>query len=335
MVGYTSTNDRRDGRFRRIEVRVKRPGLQVRSRRGYVAPRGRAPDTKAAAAAAAANPLDAAVGTALNSPLPLTSVPLTVTAAPFRGPAPNASVALAIEMRADAFKFIEKNGMFFDRVQVAFSSVDAKGTVRPGLKHVLGMEMGAATAAAARERGFRVVSEVALPPGRYQLRVGAAEENGGRSGSAFYDLEVPDFQKPGLTISGVALSSAGASQTPTVRASDPLKDVLPGPPVTVREFARNDQMALYAEFYENAPGTTPHNLDLSTTVRAEDGRVLFENREQRSSTDLQGKSGGYGYAVRFPLNEFAPGIYVIRVEGRSRAAGAEMPVGRDVLIRVR
>jgi VWFA-related protein len=335
MVGYTSTNDRRDGRFRRIEVRVKRPGLQVRSRRGYVAPRGRAPDTKAAAAAAAANPLDAAVGTALNSPLPLTSVPLTVTAAPFRGPAPNASVALAIEMRADAFKFIEKNGMFFDRVQVAFSSVDAKGTVRPGLKHVLGMEMGAATAAAARERGFRVVSEVALPPGRYQLRVGAAEENGGRSGSAFYDLEVPDFQKAGLTMSGIALSSAGASQTPTVKASDPLKDVLPGPPVTVREFARNDQMALYAEFYENAPGATPHNLDLSTTVRAEDGRVVFENREQRSSTDLQGKSGGYGYAVRFPLTEFAPGTYVIRLEGRSRAGGAEMPVGRDVLIRVR
>ncbi|MBI4886500.1 MAG: VWA domain-containing protein [Acidobacteria bacterium] len=336
MLGYYPTNERRDGRFRRIEVRVRRPGLQVRSRRGYVAPRGRAPDTRAAAGAAAANRLDAAVGSALNSPLPLTTLPLSVSAAPFRGTAPNASVAIAVEMRADAFAFTEKNGTYLDRVQVAFSSLDAKGTVRPGLKHVLGMEMSAATAALARARGFRVISEMALPPGRYQLRVGAAEENAARSGSAFYDLDVPDFQKPGLTMSGIALTSAGASATPTVRASDPLKDVLPGPPVTVRDFERNDQVAFFAEFYENAASAAPHAVDLSTTVRAEDGRVVFENREERASADLQGKSGGYGYAVRFPLTDFAPGAYVIRVEGRSRAAGADIPAaGRDVLIRVR
>ena len=32
MLGFYSTNDRRDGRYRKIEVRVKRPGLRVRSR---------------------------------------------------------------------------------------------------------------------------------------------------------------------------------------------------------------------------------------------------------------------------------------------------------------
>ena len=332
MLGYYPTNDRRDGRFRRIEVRVKRPGLQVRSRRGYVAPRGRALNPRVPPAA---NPLDAAVGTAMNSPIPTTGIPLSVSAASFKGTAPNATVALAVEMRADAFKFAEKNGMLLDRVEVAFSSVDAKGTVRPGQKHVLTMEMSATTAQLARERGFRVVSEVALPAGRYQLRVAAAEEGANQSGSAFYDLEVPDFQKSAFAMSGIALTSAGASQTPTVRAADPLKDVLPGPPVTVREFGRNDQVALFAEFYENAVNTPPHNIELETTVRAEDGRVVFQNREQRSSTDLQGKTGGYGYGVRFALNEFAPGTYVIRVQGRNLAAGADAPIGRDVLIRIR
>ena len=42
LLGYYSTNDRRDGRFRKIEVRVRQPGLTVRARKGYVAPRGRA-----------------------------------------------------------------------------------------------------------------------------------------------------------------------------------------------------------------------------------------------------------------------------------------------------
>ena len=331
VLGYYPVNDRRDGRFRRIEVRLKRPGLQVRSRRGYVAPRGRAPNTRPPAGA---NALDVAVGTALNSPIPTTGIPLSVSAAAFKGTAPNAAVAIAVEMRPGGFKFAEKDGMFFDRVQVAMSSVDAKGTVRPGQKHVLTLEMSAATAAVARERGLRLVSEVNLPPGRYQLRIGAAEEGAGQSGSAFYDLEVPDFQRPGLTMSGIALTSAGASGTPTVRAADPLKEVLPGPPVTVREFGRNDQLALFTEFYENAGNAPAHSVELATTVRAEDGRVVFQNREQRSSTDLQGTSGGYGYQVRFPLSEFTPGTYVINVQGRS-LAGADTPIGRDVLIRVR
>ena len=50
MLGYYSTNERRDGRFRKIEVRVKNhPNAVVRARKGYAAARGRAPEAKAAA----------------------------------------------------------------------------------------------------------------------------------------------------------------------------------------------------------------------------------------------------------------------------------------------
>ena len=331
VLGYYPANDRRDGRFRRIEVRVTRPGLQVRSRRGYVAPRGRAPSTRPAAAAG--NALDAATGAALNSPVPTAGIPLSVAAAAYKGTAPNAAVTFAVEMRADMFRFTEKGNTWLDRVQVAFSSVDAKGTVRPGQKHVLAMEMSAQTAAVARQRGFRMVSEVTLPPGRYQLRIGAAEEGANRSGSVFYDLDVPDFHKAGFAMSGIALTSAASAAVPTVRPHDPLKDVLPGPPIATRDFERNDVLALFAEFYENASNAPPHTVELTATARAEDGRVVFESREQRSSTDLQGASGGYGYGLRIPLGDFAPGTYVIRVEGRSQ--GGNATAGRDVLIRVR
>ena len=58
VLGYYPKNDRRDGRFRKIEVKVKRPGAEVRSRRGYTAPRGKA----AVAAEGAGQRQDVAAG---------------------------------------------------------------------------------------------------------------------------------------------------------------------------------------------------------------------------------------------------------------------------------
>ena len=319
VFGYYPTNERRDGRFRSLEVRVTRPGLQVRARRGYVASSGRAPEP--AVVAADGEALSPAAARALSSPIPIGGIPLALFAAAYKGTAPNASIALALEMgEVDRFTFVETDGIFNDRIEVAFLPIDADGDVRGDTKHVLTLELKPDTFARARERGLRVVSEVQLPPGRYQLRAVAAEEGGNRSGSVLYDLEVPDFYGSGLSMSGLSLTSALVSAMVTVRAEDPLADVLPGPPSTTREFERDDTLALFTEFYENAPDAPPHVVDIATTMRAADGRIMFEHREERSSTELQGAGGGYGYGLQIPLGDMTPGTYVF-TRGGALAGG--------------
>ena len=328
VLGYYPTNDRRDGRFRKIEVHVKRPGLQVRSRKGYQAPRGRAPETKAAATPAAT-----AIRTGMSSPLPMAGIGMRAFAAPFKGNAPNAAVAVAVEIDAGAFQYAEKNGLFTNDLELAVTASDAKGKIHPGQSNSINLAFKPDTLARVKARGFRVVSQIDLPPGRYQLRVSAAESTG-KVGSVFYDLEVPDFHKAPFTMSGLALTAASAGQTPTARAKDPLKDFLPAPPTARREFQRGDELALFAEIYENAAGAPAHKVDITTTVRSDQGRVLFQNQEERNSTELQGGRGGYGYTTRIPLTDLEPGVYVIHVEAKSRA-GSERAVGRDVQIIVK
>ena len=95
VLGYYPTNEKRDGKFRKITLRLKRPGLQVRSRRGYAAPRGKAPEAKPTSDTYSPN-----LRAAMNSPLPMAGIPMSVFAAPFKGAAPNATVAVSVELRA-------------------------------------------------------------------------------------------------------------------------------------------------------------------------------------------------------------------------------------------
>jgi hypothetical protein len=74
---------------------------------------------------------------------------------------------------------------------------------------------------------------------------------------------------------------------------------------------------------------------MSVTIKSLGGRVAFEARETRSSTELTGGRGGFGYSLEIPLQQFEPGPYVLRVEGRSRVDTDTPGVGRDVLIRVK
>src|SRR5262249_24915277 len=126
VIGYSSTNDHRDGRYRRLQVRVKRPGLQVRSRAGYLGPLGRESvpvEPKRLA------PLNAAVPNAVGSAVATPGLPLRVCAAPFKSAQGEASVAMAFEIDGAPFTLAERNGSMVGGVEVSYLATDAQNKV--------------------------------------------------------------------------------------------------------------------------------------------------------------------------------------------------------------
>ena len=123
VMGYYSTNDRRDGRFRKIEVKLSnKPGLTVRARKGYVAPRGKAPE----APKTTANGPSLELKDAMESPLPLTGLPLALTAAVFKGPAPKGSVVISTFIVGSGLPFADNGGMMKNDLEVLSVATDDK-----------------------------------------------------------------------------------------------------------------------------------------------------------------------------------------------------------------
>lgn len=328
VLGYYSTNTRRDGRFRRIEVRVGRPGLTVRARKGYAAARGRAPEEKVAPNAPAP-----ALRAAIASPLPVSALPLEATAAVFKGAAPNGAVVLSTLIGARDLALAEQEGTFRNTLDQVVTAVDYRGRAVDGGRRTVGLTLRPDSVPRLRAGGFRMLSQVDLPPGRYQVRIAVGESGGGRSGSVLLDVEVPDFAKTPFTMSSLALTSATSAVGPTAREKDPLAKMLPGPLTTFREFPQGDELALFAEVYDRST-TQPHKVDITTSVRAEGGgQVVFQTREERDSSELAGGPGGYGVSARIPLKDVAPGMYVLRVEALNRAASRDT-VMRETVFRV-
>jgi len=273
-----------------------------------------------------------ALAEALGSPLPVGTLPLKVFAAAYKGAAPNAAIALALEIDATKLDFVQKDGIYAEQLQVASAATDARGKVYPGERHTVNLALKPDTWQRATERGFRLITQTNLPPGRYQLRMAVSSKNG-KAGSVLYDLEVPDFYKGPFVMSGVTLTAVSAGLAPTMKVKDPLADFLPGPPTATREFDAGDTLMFFVEFYENAGNGPAHMVDLKAELRGENGRVVLEAAEQRSSTEVKG-SGGYGFAGRLPLSDLAPGLYVLHVEGRVRS-GDNPTASRDIQIRIR
>ncbi len=313
VLSYDPPNHKRDGKFHKIAVRVDRPGLTIRSRNGYLSPIGNASET----------PIDPvgpsrALRSALASPLPVSGLTMRVSFTPFRGAPPNASVLLTEDLRGSDLKLGTPGTL-----ELSYVAADASGKLRAASNDRLQlMTLRPETKLRIERSGLRVFNRVALPPGRYTLRVAIRDQAGGALGSVPYDLDVPDFHTSPFSMSGLVVTSISTGRMVVAKEDAQMKDVLPAPPIAERSFPQNDQVWVYAEVYDNA-GNTPHSVNIATTLTSASGAVVYKVDEDHASSAVGDPRATYKYRARVPLSDVVPGAYVLAIEARARLGREE------------
>ena len=119
LIGYSPSQGEWNGRFREIKVKVNRPGLEVRHRKGYLAfPLPEANKGR----------LGSIIAKAVDSPLQAAGIAVSVRLERAGGPA-NRDVNLAIRVDAKAITFEQKADTFKGTIALTVAQSDAQGRV--------------------------------------------------------------------------------------------------------------------------------------------------------------------------------------------------------------
>jgi hypothetical protein len=324
MLAFNSGESNDNGRYVPVKVSVKRPGLKVLAREGYVAPfKGKD----------SVRPVERRPGveSALGSPIPVGGVPLRAFAAPFKGTGKVASILVALEMDPNGLGLAElPDGALRGAVDLRMVATDVRAKVLPQVRQVGNIAIPADSRDDVERDGLHILTKTDLQPGRYQLRIAVGTRQ--RGGSVIYDLEVPDFSKKELTMSGIVLRGPGEPEGTFVPVGDPLQALSLRAPTTVRLFRSDDRVGVFAEIYDNTGGK-PHSLDVKAEIRSETGDVTPVFAATRSPDDVKRAGGSVQLDTQLPLAKLTPGRYVLSVDVKSSAGGDS--VTRTVPFRVR
>ncbi|MGB7219500.1 MAG: VWA domain-containing protein [Vicinamibacterales bacterium] len=312
-LAYMPPATAKAGTYHNITVKVNRPGLQVRARRGYETPDQ--PRSAPVAQPLRAGAASAALTAAINSTVPASDVKLAIFTVSFRGQGKNTSVLIGTELSNLALGELDASGRLPDEVELTAVVTGLRKVVDSRTNHL----RLALTPERAQQTGgaVRVLYRFDLSPGTYQVRVAVKDGNSGRIGSIVRDLEVPDLgnEKTPLAMSGIVLTSARATELVTTGDEERLTSLLGTAPAALRQFSPHDELVVFAEVYDRVKA--PHQDVVSTRVINQAGQIVLERADAVAPVinDAQRNDRGtYEHQVRLPLTDVLPGRYVLRIE---------------------
>jgi len=248
VLGFTSNNPLKDGKFRRLKVQVNRADLKLDFRSGYYAGRDFEHLNRADREQQLEDELDAQ--------LPRVDVPLYAGAAYFRQDDSHYYLAVSLVIPGSQIPFVtekEKDNATIDVVGEAL----AGGKMRVGqLRDTV--KLAVESTRQVRRKNVQYNTGFVLAPGSYHLKFVIRENQTGRMGSFETDVQIPDLRKTPLKMSSVVLSSLRAPVAGKKNGSNPLvRDQMELVPNITHVFAPVQHLYLQYEVYDAAKGKNP------------------------------------------------------------------------------
>ncbi len=335
LLGYHSTNTARDGKFRRITVRLNRPGLKLDYRRGYYAEADFQHSNK--------EDRERQLMDELTSDLPSTDLPVYLSTGYFRVSDGRFYVPISLIVPGSEIPFVTAKDQDKATLDILGLLTDEKklpaGQIRDTVK------LAVNTANDIRSKNVQYDTGVALTPGKYHLKVVVRENQTGRVGSFETDFTVPDLKSTPLKMSSILLASQ-LQPAPKKDQGNPLvhdgSEIVPS---VTRVFSANQHLYLYYEVYDPGkqaaqPEGNSANKNAKPGVRVLSNVAFFRGDAKAYETQLvsvQELSVPNRKAVVFqldvPLSELKPGFYTCQVNVIDDAAGHFMFPRLAMLIR--
>jgi hypothetical protein len=215
-------------KFHKLEVRVLHAGLQVRSRNGFAG----VPDAEDQGLSRAGAETLRAV---LFSPFRANGFPVHLSAFYSAGPekaghrTATLRAMLAIDSHQLHFKDLPREKKQLE-LEVLAAAYDADNKVVGRSDKVFRVSMSEEEVEQTVASGLMYGLDVAIPkPGPYQFRVAVRDVNSDRLGSAVAFVEIPDFNRHGITLSSVLLSDSDPKRNGELSRDGVMG---PGSPVT-------------------------------------------------------------------------------------------------------
>jgi VWFA-related protein len=307
ILGFSSTNMDKDGRFRRLTVRLKnRSNARVEAKDGYYADRDFAHTAK--------TDREVQLQEQLSTPIPATDVPMFVTAGWFRIAVDKYYVPISLAVPGSAVP-PSKDKVTLD---VAGFIRDERGFPVGRIRDTLTVPPASAEGLAAKQVLYQ--TGVTLPPGRFSVKVVVRENASGQMGTFETPVIVPELKQAPVKVSSLILGTQLQSATGRKTASPLVHDGVELVPNLTHIVSREQKLYFYYEVYE--PAQAAGAPQIRTNLAFYRGKVkVFETPVvERTSIDAADRKAAV-FQFQVQADNFKPGLYTCQVNIIDEVAG--------------